>query len=116
MRATPETAVGKAKGKSTAAATAEPRPPSPPKPLAITPNVGTPEWDQEQAENERMERRVKEIMHPTAGLLRLDFTYLWLGRRLGTRIVTYTPADDQTDRRLESLHRSLQATADADAA
>lgn len=53
------------------------------------------------------ENKVKRIKHPTAGLLRLDFTYLWLSRNLGTRIVTYTPADDETARRLESLHRSL---------
>ena len=39
------------------------------------------------------ENRVKRIQHPTAGLLRLDYTYLWLGQRLGTRIVSYTPAD-----------------------
>jgi len=62
------------------------------------------------------ENRVKRIQHPTAGLLRLDYTYLWLGQRLGTRIVSYTPADEQTRKRLESLHRSLDAEAAAAAA
>jgi hypothetical protein len=51
------------------------------------------------------------IQHPTAGLLRLEHTYLWLGQRLDTRIVTYTPADEQTRERLEALHRSLPAAA-----
>jgi len=58
------------------------------------------------------EGRFKLYRHPTAGLLRLDYTYLWLGRRLGTRIVTYTPADVETAARLEQLHRSL-STAEA---
>ena len=62
------------------------------------------------------ESRVKRIQHPTVGLLRLDYTYLWLGQRLGTRIVSYTPADEQTRKRLESLHRSLEAQGEADAA
>jgi len=53
------------------------------------------------------ETRVKRVQHPTAGLLRLDFTSLWLGQRLGTRLITYTPADDRTRGRLEQLHRSL---------
>ncbi len=56
---------------------------------------------------ESPEGRVKRLQHPTAGLLRLDFTYLWLDRRLGTRIVVYTPADERTRRRLEDLQRSL---------
>jgi len=55
------------------------------------------------------ESRVKKFRHPTAGLLSLDYTYLWLGQRLGTRIVTYTPADEETRRRLERVHRELPA-------
>jgi transcriptional regulator with XRE-family HTH domain len=55
------------------------------------------------------ENRIKIFRHPTAGLLKLDYTYLWLGRRLGTRIVTYTPADAETAARLDQLHRSLSA-------
>jgi hypothetical protein len=37
------------------------------------------------------------------GLLRLDYTNLWFGPRLGNRLVTYTPADPQTQARLERL-------------
>ena len=62
------------------------------------------------------ENKVKRIQHPTAGLLSLDYTYLWLGQRLGTRMVTYTPADDETRRRLEALQRSLASTAESEAA
>jgi len=50
---------------------------------------------------------VKRFVHPTAGLLSLERTYLWLDQRRRTRIVVYTPADKPTSRRLERLHRSL---------
>jgi transcriptional regulator with XRE-family HTH domain len=59
------------------------------------------------------ENRVKRIQHPTVGLMSFDYTYLWLDQRLRTRIVTYTPADDETRRRLERLQRLLGARADA---
>jgi MmyB-like transcription regulator ligand binding domain len=57
--------------------------------------------------------RTKRTMHPTVGLLRLDYTNLWLDQRLGARIVTYTPADEQTAERLETLYRSLELAKDA---
>jgi transcriptional regulator with XRE-family HTH domain len=53
------------------------------------------------------ESRLKRFRHPTAGLLNLDYTYLWLAQRIGTRIVTYTPADEETRRRLERVHGEL---------
>jgi transcriptional regulator with XRE-family HTH domain len=49
------------------------------------------------------ESRTKRAMHPTAGLLSLDYTNLWLAPNPGTRIVAFTPADDQTRDRLERL-------------
>ena len=49
------------------------------------------------------ENRTKHLMNPKVGLLRLDYTNLWIGPRLGTRLVTYTPADPQTQARLERL-------------
>jgi hypothetical protein len=52
-------------------------------------------------------------MHPRFGLMRLDYTNLWLDQRLGARIVTHTPADEQTAERLEALYRSLEPAADA---
>jgi len=58
-----------------------------------------------------VESRTKRALHPTAGLLLLDYTNLWLGQRLGTRIVAFSPADERTRRRLEALHASLPAAA-----
>jgi transcriptional regulator with XRE-family HTH domain len=53
-----------------------------------------------------VESLTKRAMHPTAGLLSLRYTNLWLGQRLGTRIMAFTPADELTRRRLESLQPS----------
>jgi hypothetical protein len=54
---------------------------------------------------------MKRARHPTAGLLTVEYTNLWLGQRLGTRIVAFTPADERTRKRLEALHGSLTRTA-----
>ena len=56
-----------------------------------------------------VEGRRKRALHPTAGLLTLEYTNLWLGQRLGTRIVAFTPADEMTRARLHRLHESLDA-------
>jgi hypothetical protein len=45
------------------------------------------------------------MVDPEVGLLRLNYTHLWLGQRLGTRMVTYTPADEETGARLRELSR-----------
>ncbi|HEY1620124.1 MAG TPA: helix-turn-helix transcriptional regulator [Streptosporangiaceae bacterium] len=42
------------------------------------------------------ENLTKRWLHPEAGLLHLNYTNLWLGQRLGTRMTTYTPANEQT--------------------
>jgi len=55
------------------------------------------------------ENAIKRIQHPLVGLLLLAYTYLWLDPGLGTRIVTYTPADTRTAGKLESLQRMLDA-------
>jgi transcriptional regulator with XRE-family HTH domain len=49
------------------------------------------------------ENRTKQWLHPEAGLLRMNYTNLWLGQKLGTRLVTYTPADEPTAQRLRQL-------------
>ena len=49
------------------------------------------------------ENLTKRYMHAEVGLLKLNYTHLWLGQRLGTRITTYSPADQQTDAKLRSL-------------
>jgi transcriptional regulator with XRE-family HTH domain len=53
------------------------------------------------------ESRTKRALHPTAGLLSLDYTNLWLGDRHGSRIVAFTPADERTRERLEKLYESI---------
>jgi transcriptional regulator with XRE-family HTH domain len=55
--------------------------------------------------------RRKRALHPTAGLLSVEYTNLWLGERLGTRIVAFTPADERTRKRLDALHASLARAA-----
>jgi transcriptional regulator with XRE-family HTH domain len=55
--------------------------------------------------------RRKRALHPTAGLLSVEYTNLWLGERHGTRIVAFTPADERTRKRLDALHASLARAA-----
>jgi transcriptional regulator with XRE-family HTH domain len=64
-------------------------------------------WERHDVQG--VESRTKRAMHPTVGLLSFDYTNLWLGQRLGTRIVASTPADERTRKRLETLVRSLDA-------
>ncbi len=66
-------------------------------------------WERHDVQG--VESRTKRAMHPTAGLLLLDYTNLWLNQGLGIRIVAFSPADERTRRRLEALHRSLQLVA-----
>jgi transcriptional regulator with XRE-family HTH domain len=63
-------------------------------------------WERHDVQG--VESRTKRAMHPTAGLLLLDYTNLWFGQRHGTRIIAFSPADDRTRRRLETLHESLR--------
>jgi transcriptional regulator with XRE-family HTH domain len=60
-------------------------------------------WERHEVANP--ENLTKRYLHPEAGLLRLNYTHLWLGQRLGTRMTTYTPADDETRERLLTLQR-----------
>ncbi|MGK4583389.1 helix-turn-helix transcriptional regulator [Kitasatospora sp. HPMI-4] len=46
---------------------------------------------------------LKRFLLPEVGLVRFEYTNLWLGPRLGTRLVTYTPQDEETRSRLEQL-------------
>lgn len=45
----------------------------------------------------------KRYLHPDLGMLRLDFTHLWLDQRIGTRMTAYTPADEETRVALDRL-------------
>jgi transcriptional regulator with XRE-family HTH domain len=66
-------------------------------------------WERHDVEG--IESRTKRAMHPTAGLLLLDYTNLWLNQGLGVRIIAFSPADERTRKRLEALHGSLQRAA-----
>ncbi|MGI8695364.1 MAG: helix-turn-helix transcriptional regulator [Mycobacteriales bacterium] len=64
-------------------------------------------WDEHEVQ--APENRTKRVLHKDVGLLNLDYTYLWFGQRLGTRMTTYTPADPETAvrlRRLQELTRT----------
>ncbi len=49
------------------------------------------------------ENRTKLLMHADVGLLRLNHTSFWLAPLIGTRMVTYTPIDEEARQRLETL-------------
>jgi hypothetical protein len=51
--------------------------------------------------------RTKRARHPVVGVLRLDYTNLWLAQGPGTRIVAFTPADEKTRLKLEELQELL---------
>ncbi|MGW2643460.1 helix-turn-helix transcriptional regulator [Streptomyces sp. NPDC001393] len=48
--------------------------------------------------------KTKEFLNAHVGHLKLEHTDLWLSPEHGPRMVTYTPADDQTRERLERLY------------
>ncbi|WP_367136210.1 MULTISPECIES: helix-turn-helix transcriptional regulator [Streptomyces] len=47
--------------------------------------------------------RLRAHRHPAVGELRLNFTSLWMGPHPGARLLTLTPADEETRERLERL-------------
>ncbi|MFF8727481.1 helix-turn-helix transcriptional regulator [Streptomyces sp. NPDC015171] len=53
--------------------------------------------------------KTKEFLNPYVGHLTVEHTDLWLGPRLGARMVTYTPVDDDTWERVERLHALASA-------
>jgi len=57
----------------------------------------------------------KRFLNPHVGLLHFEFTHLWLGPRVSTRVTTYTPADDETRDRIERLHAFALETEAAEA-
>jgi transcriptional regulator with XRE-family HTH domain len=49
------------------------------------------------------ENLTKRFAHPELGALNFCFTNLWLSQRVGVRMVSYTPADEQTAAQLPRL-------------
>jgi transcriptional regulator with XRE-family HTH domain len=64
-------------------------------------------WERHDVQG--VESRTKRATHPTAGLLELFYTNLWIGQQVGTRIVAFSPADERTGRRLDALYETLVA-------
>jgi transcriptional regulator with XRE-family HTH domain len=50
-----------------------------------------------------MRNLTKRFRHRDAGMLNFDYTYLWLDRRSGLRMTTYTPADEETAKKLRTF-------------
>ena len=50
------------------------------------------------------ENMTKRFLHPAVGLMRLDFTHLWLGPRSELVLKSYSPADAETAEKLDTLH------------
>ncbi|MFI6847491.1 helix-turn-helix transcriptional regulator [Kitasatospora sp. NBC_00085] len=50
---------------------------------------------------------LKRFLVPGIGLLHCDYTSLWLGPRPSTRLVAYTPRDEETRERMELMARGL---------
>ncbi|WP_241562090.1 helix-turn-helix transcriptional regulator [Streptomyces hoynatensis] len=48
--------------------------------------------------------RTKRFRNPLVGLLHLDVVQLWLGPRIGARLLSYVPADEESRARLQQLH------------
>ncbi|HEY1571054.1 MAG TPA: helix-turn-helix transcriptional regulator [Pseudonocardiaceae bacterium] len=49
------------------------------------------------------ENFTKRYRNPEVGLLRLEYTQLWLGPRSEIKLTTYTPADDETWQKVRTL-------------
>lgn len=58
-------------------------------------------WNRHEVEAPR--NFTKRYRHPEAGLLAFEATYLWLGCRSELRLVTFTPADDETAAKLPAF-------------
>jgi transcriptional regulator with XRE-family HTH domain len=59
-------------------------------------------WSQHEISSP--ENRTKRFLHPVVGMLRLDFTHLWLGPRSELVVKSYSPADAETAEKLDTLH------------
>jgi transcriptional regulator with XRE-family HTH domain len=66
-------------------------------------------WDRRDVQ--RTDTRIKGFHNPLVGLLRTRFTRLWLDRSRSVQLVTITPVDDLTRRRLDELAEAVAADA-----
>jgi transcriptional regulator with XRE-family HTH domain len=62
----------------------------------------------ERHEVRPIQRMSKRMFSPSVGLLQMVTTSLWLAESVGVRMVTYTPADDETRARLDELYAQIR--------
>jgi transcriptional regulator with XRE-family HTH domain len=62
----------------------------------------------ERHEVRPIQRMTKRMFSPSVGLLQMESTSLWLAESVGVRMVTYTPADDETRARLDELYAEIR--------
>ncbi|MFJ9842930.1 helix-turn-helix transcriptional regulator [Kitasatospora sp. NPDC101155] len=69
----------------------------------------SPDFEEEWQRHEvmRPSNGIKRFQVPGVGLLRCEYTNFWLSPRLGTRIVSYTPLDEETRSLMDKLPTSL---------
>ncbi|MFF2149323.1 helix-turn-helix transcriptional regulator [Kitasatospora sp. NPDC058190] len=69
----------------------------------------SPDFEEEWQRHEvmRPSNGIKRFQVPGVGLLRCEYTNFWLSPRLGTRIVSYTPLDEETRALMDKLPTSL---------
>jgi hypothetical protein len=59
-------------------------------------------WQQHEIRSP--ENFTKRFLHPKVGLMRFEHTHLWLGPRSELIMKTYTPVDDETLGKLQTMH------------
>ncbi|MGW3045174.1 helix-turn-helix transcriptional regulator [Kitasatospora sp. NPDC001159] len=69
----------------------------------------SPDFEEEWQRHEVMRpgNGIKRFQVPGVGLLRCEYTNFWLSPRLGTRIVSYTPLDEETRALMDKLPTTL---------
>ncbi|MEU9985246.1 helix-turn-helix transcriptional regulator [Streptomyces sp. NPDC048045] len=65
-------------------------------------------WERHEVVGNRT--KIKEFLNPYVGHLTVEHTDLWLGPEAGARMVTYTPKNEETRRRLEMLQELAQGS------
>ncbi|MGZ4614220.1 MAG: helix-turn-helix transcriptional regulator [Actinomycetes bacterium] len=63
----------------------------------------------ERHEVRPIQRMTKRMFSPAVGLLQLESTSLWVAESVGVRLITYTPIDDETRGRLETLYAATMS-------
>jgi hypothetical protein len=90
---------------------------------AMAKHLGEPTWKQflakmlaaspefteiwERHEVASLPRMTKRLVAPEVGVLHLESTSLWVAESVGVRLVTYTPLDEETRGRLETLQAGI---------